>query len=118
MGLIFIKDFIVMCLHFIVILRFKNYQDLDLTNQQLKTAFANCLKELRRYKGYTLKQVADATGIPIATVQRYENCENTPGIIHAFKFSQFYKIDIENMFLAGYLDEDSREQIFDDIIKK
>ena len=96
----------------------ENGEEFIVSEEQVKIAFANCLKELRRYRGYTLKQVADGTGMPIATVQRYESGENTPSVVQAFKFSHFYKIDINDMFLAGYLDEYSRERIFEKRIRK
>ena len=96
----------------------ENGEEFIVSEEQVKTAFANCLKELRRYKGYTLKQVADGTGMPIATVQRYESGENTPSVVQAFKFSYFYKIDINDMFLAGHLDEDGREKIFEENVGK
>ena len=93
-------------------------EEFIVSEEQVKIAFANCLKELRRYKGYTLKQVADGTGIPIATVQRYESGENIPSVVQAFKFSNFYKIDINDMFLAGHLDEYGREKILEERIGK
>ena len=93
-------------------------EEYTLTEEQLKNSFANCLKELRCYKGYTLKQVAEGTGIPIATVQRYESGENTPSVVQAFKFSYFYEMDINDMFLAGHIDEYGREKIFEERISK
>lgn len=83
-------------------------EEIILSEEQMKAAFANCLKELRRYNGYTLKQVADGTGMPIATVQRYESGENTPSVVQALKFSYFYKIDINDMFLTGFLDDNKK----------
>ena len=41
----------------------------------------NMLKELRKGRGLTLKQVAEAIGVSEATVQRYES-----GKIHSLKY--------------------------------
>ena len=81
---------------------------------EMANAFACCLKELRKFKGYTLKQVADGTEIPFQTIARYESGENTPSIIQAFKLAYFYNIELTDMFLAGYIDEDNREKFFEE----
>ncbi|MDE5990567.1 MAG: helix-turn-helix transcriptional regulator [Clostridia bacterium] len=89
-----------------------------ISDEQLKVILANCLRDLRRFKGYTLKQVSDGTGIPIATVLRYESGENTPGAIQVYKFSCFYRIDMNEMFMAGNLEEDARERFFEELFGK
>lgn len=94
-------------------LKNNNGEDFSITEEEMAKAFATCLKELRKYKGYTLKQVAENTGIPFQTVARYENGENTPSIVQAFKFSNFYKLDLYDMLLAGY-DEEWREKVFEE----
>lgn len=91
----------------------ENDEEFEVSEEEMAKAFACCLKELRKFKGYTLKQVADGTGIPIPTVQRYESGENTPSVIQAFKLAYFYKIELTDMFLAGYIDDDSREKFFE-----
>lgn len=96
----------------------KNGEEFSISEEEIKAAFANCLKYIRRYKEYTLKQVADGTGIPIPTVQRYESGENTPSVVQAFKFAYFYKIDLNDMLLAGYVNEEYRESIFEERIGK
>lgn len=95
-----------------------NGEEFSVTEEEMIKAFATCLKELRKYKGYTLKQVAENTGIPFQTVARYENGENTPSVVQAFKFSYFYKLDLYDMFLAGYVNEEGRERIFEERIEK
>lgn len=94
-----------------------NNQEYSLSEEELIKAFANCLTELRKYKGYTLKQVSEGTGIPFQSVARYESGENTPSIVQAFKFSYFYKLDLYDMFLAGYINEEDRERIFEERTK-
>lgn len=92
----------------------ENGEEFEVTEEEMENAFACCLKELRKYKGYTLKQVAEGTGIPIPTVARYESGENVPSVIQAFKFSYFYRLDINDMFLAGYVNDEGRERIFEE----
>lgn len=92
----------------------ENGEEFEVTEEEMEKAFACCLKELRKFKGYTLKQVAEGTGIPIPTVARYESGENVPSVIQAFKFSYFYRLDINDMFLAGYVNDEGRERIFEE----
>lgn len=89
-------------------------EEFEITEEQLSEAFACCLKELRKHKGYTLKQVAEGTGIPVPTVQRYESGENSPSIIQAFKLAYFYKIELTDMFLFGCVSEENREKFFEE----
>ena len=91
-----------------------NNEEFEVTEEEMANAFACCLKELRKFKGYTLKQVADGTEIPFQTIARYESGENTPSIIQAFKLAYFYNIELTDMFLAGYIDEDNREKFFEE----
>lgn len=87
-------------------------EEFTVSEEEMKTAFAVCLKDLRKYKKITLKQVSSETGIPIQTIARYESGENTPSVIQALKLAYFYKIELHDMFLAGYIDNDSRENFF------
>ena len=92
----------------------ENGEEFEVTEEEMEHAFACCLKELRKFKAFTLKQVADGTGIPMPTIARYESGENVPSVIQAFKFSYFYKLDINDMFLAGYIDDEDRERFFEE----
>lgn len=92
-----------------------NEEEFEVDEKEMEKAFADCLKSLRKYKKYTLKQVSEGTGIPIPTVQRYENGENVPSIIQAYKLSYFYKIELNDMFLAGYISKDDREEFFEQL---
>lgn len=92
----------------------KNNEEFEVTEEEMANAFAVCLKELRKYKGYTLKQVSDGTEIPFQTIARYESGENIPSIIQAFKLSYFYKMELNDMFLAGYVSDEGRERFFDE----
>ena len=87
-------------------------EEFTVSEEEMKAAFATCLKELRKYKKYTLKQISNETGIPIQTIARYESGENTPSVIQALKLAYFYQIELHDMFLAGYIDDDSRENFF------
>ena len=92
----------------------ENKEEFCITEEEMIKAFACCLKELRKYRKYTLKQVSDGTGIPFQTIARYENGENVPSVIQAFKFSCFYKLELKDMLWAGYVSEDERERIFEE----
>lgn len=95
----------------------ENRTEFSANEDEMKNAFAKCLKELRQFMGLTLKQVAKGTGIPLQTIARYESGENTPSVIQAFKFSFFYNIEIYDMFLAGFANYETREKIFEECIK-
>lgn len=95
-----------------------NGEEIKVTEEEMQKAFATCLKNLRKYKHLTLKHVAKETNINIPTLQRYEKGENVPSVIQAFKLSYFHKIELTDMFFAGYIDEESRENFFDNLFKK
>lgn len=89
-----------------------NDEEFEESEETMAKAFACCLKEIRQYKKLTLKQVAEATEIPFQTIARYENGENIPSVIQAYKLSYFYRMDLNEMFRAGYVCDSDRESIF------
>ncbi|CAK1245307.1 Transcriptional regulator [Fructobacillus fructosus] len=58
---------------------------------------ANRLKELRKEKGYTLNDIAKATGITRGTYNNYENEKTEPKLATWQKLADFFGVDI------GYL---------------
>ena len=96
----------------------KDWETFEVPEEEMRVAFAEALKELRKFNEYTLKQVSNGTEIPLQTVARYESGENTPSVIQAFKLAYFYNIDIQDMFLLGYISEESREKFFSEHYKK
>lgn len=93
----------------------KNFEDFETTEEEMAKAFAKGLKDIRKHKKLTLKQVAEETNIPFPTIARYESGENIPSVIQAFKLSYFYRIEITDIFKAGYIDDESEEQLFDEL---
>ena len=64
-------------------------------------SLARALKVLRKYRGYSLKQVSEGTDIPFQTIARYENGENIPSVIQAYKLAYFYDFSVNEMFILG-----------------
>lgn len=95
----------------------KDCDTFEVPEEEMREAFANALKELRKYNNYTLKQVSNGTEIPLQTIARYENGENTPSVVQAFKLAYFFNIDIQDMFLLGYIDENRRERFLSERYK-
>lgn len=95
-----------------------NFETIEADEEEMQKAFADALKELRKYNNYTLKQVAKGTEIPFQTIARYESGENTPSIIQAFKLAYFYDISINDMFLLGYISDESKEKFFEEHYNK
>lgn len=72
--------------------------------KEIKTAFAKSLKEIRAYAKLSLKTVAEAIKIPVATISAYENGTRIPSFFFAMKIAAFYGSTIEDFVLNG-LDE-------------
>ncbi len=79
--------------------------DFEINEEELANAVAKSLRLLRQARSLTLKVVSENTGIPDATILRYEKGENIPSVIQLFKLAYFYGIKIEEMILAGSVDE-------------
>lgn len=60
------------------------------------------LKEVRKLRGFTQQQVADATGIERATIVRYENEQRIPPIDKIIALASFYDVSID--YLVGRTD--------------
>lgn len=83
-------------------LNIKTNEPLLLDEETAIKSFACMLKALRKATGKSLKAVSQEIDIPFQTIARYENGENIPSIIQALKFSTFYKIALNDMFLCGF----------------
>lgn len=77
----------------------------EIDEETMARSLAKALKVLRLWHGYTLKKVGEATDIPFQTIARYENGENIPGVIQAYKLACFYKFSLNDMFLLGQIDD-------------
>ncbi len=69
--------------------------------EEIKDAFAKSLKEIRAYAKLSLKEVATATKIPIATISAYENGTRIPSFLFAMKIASFFGSTIEDFVLNG-----------------
>jgi len=87
----------------------------EVDEEEMAASLAKSLKAIRKYKGLSLNQVSKETEIPFQTIARYENGENIPSIIQAYKLAYFYEISINDMFLIGLIDgiEEDYQNILD-----
>ncbi len=60
------------------------------------------LKELRKYKGLTLKEVASGLSIPLQTYANYEHGTREPSIAMIYSICKFF--DISSDYLIGLSD--------------
>ena len=59
----------------------------------------NRLEEIRKAKGITQEELANALEVSRQTVGSLENGRYNPSIILAFKISQFFEVSIEEVFI-------------------
>ena len=59
----------------------------------------NRLEEIRKAKGITQEELANALEVSRQTVGSLENCRYNPSIILAFKIAKFFEVSIEEVFV-------------------
>ncbi|MDY2794865.1 MAG: helix-turn-helix transcriptional regulator [Peptostreptococcus porci] len=59
----------------------------------------NRLEEIRKEKGITQEQLANALEVSRQTVGSLENGRYNPSIILAFKIARFFNLSIEEVFI-------------------
>ena len=59
----------------------------------------NKLKEIRKSRNLTIKEVVEGTGIPMRTYQNYEYCEREIGATALSKLADFYHVTTD--YLLG-----------------
>ena len=59
----------------------------------------NRLEEIRRAKGITQEELANALEVSRQTVGSLENGRYNPSIILAFKIARFFEVSIEEIFI-------------------
>ena len=59
----------------------------------------NRLEEIRKSKGITQEELANALEVSRQTVGSLENGRYNPSIILAFKIAQFFEVSIEEVFI-------------------
>lgn len=79
-------------------------RDWEISEEEMAISFAKALKYIRKYLGHSLQTVSKNTDIPFQTISRYENGENTPSIIQAYKLAYFYGFSVNDMFIIGLFD--------------
>ena len=73
----------------------------QLTDEQIKQAFGNSLKELRAHLGITQVALEEATQIPRQSLSVYERGEILPTISQAYKITRFFRLSIEDFIIYG-----------------
>jgi len=66
----------------------------------------NRLEELRKERGMTQEELADALEVSRQTISSIENGRYNPSIVLAFKIARFFGTSIEEIFI--YEGEDNR----------
>ena len=59
----------------------------------------NKLEEIRKVRGITQEELADALEVSRQTISSLENGRYNPSIILAFKIARFFKLSIEEIFI-------------------
>lgn len=59
----------------------------------------NRLEEIRKAKGITQEELANALEVSRQTVESLENGRYNPSIILAFKIARFFDVSIEEVFI-------------------
>lgn len=59
----------------------------------------NRLEEIRKAKGFTQEELANALEVSRQTVGSLENGKYNPSIILAFKIARFFEVSIEEVFI-------------------
>ena len=59
----------------------------------------NRLEEIRKAKGFTQEELANALEVSRQTVGSLENGRYNPSIILAFKIAHFFDVSIEEVFI-------------------
>lgn len=67
----------------------------------------NRLEEIRKAKGITQEELANALEVSRQTVGSLENGRYNPSIILAFKIARFFNVSIEEVFIY---EEDQNEE--------
>lgn len=88
-----------------IALMYKKYHEMDirqfadsLDEMRIKAREESSLKRLRRYSGMSQSELANVTGIPIRTIQAYEQCQkniNNASVDYVCKIAKALNCEIE-----------------------
>ena len=70
--------------------------------KQLLSIFADSLRELRLYCGFSLVELSERVDIPNQTISSYENKTHTPSMLQAIKIASFFGLTVEEFILCGF----------------
>jgi len=59
----------------------------------------NRLEEIRKQKGLTQEELAEALGVSRQTINSLENGRYNPSIVLAFRIARFFGMSIEEIFV-------------------
>ena len=59
----------------------------------------NCLEALRKQRGITQEELADALSVSRQTIGALENGRYNPSILLAYKISNYFHVTIEEVFM-------------------
>lgn len=82
--------------------------DIDMSEQKKPS---NRIAELRKTKGLTLQQVADAIGVGNNTISRYENGKREPSQNTMIKLSKYFDVPVNYLMGMGWSRYDVLKQI-------
>ena len=80
---------------------------------KFKENFKEILKELRKKKNLTQRELAEKTGISLAMITKYEQGLNTPSIENLRVLADFFKVP-----LREFLEDRNRDRFFKDFFSE
>lgn len=79
----------------------KELLDKEVSDEDIAKAFGMAIKAARSEQNITLRKMAEEVEIPNPTINRYENGQNLPSLLHAIKISNYFDLSVELMLIMG-----------------
>lgn len=64
----------------------------------------NNIRDIRKYRGLSLKEAADYMGVPLSTYKKWEQGTNSPHMSTALRLSRFFGVTMDELFRPGEWD--------------